>query len=230
MTSKLMSFIEKANKIIFFIGTVVLLLLFSVIMLNDIFSSRHEPPTIEIIEDTASHQDITLNKRYFGQVDTWFVFEISAEKLKSSDGSKGAFYMFDGSARFDSSGLQSNTINLLFTAADGGHHLLLDKPLLITEVTFQRTDKSSDDFVISKNLYTFAPKDSNGDNYLDYKDDEDFWVSNADGKNLKKVISNIDHYRIIEDNTVIIKKADQFYLYYVVQDKLVQLDTTLKTS
>lgn len=227
MPSKIMNFIEKANKVIFFVGALFLISAFSFLLLVDMLGNSYEPPTVEIVNKDTPQETLKYNKRYLRKVDEWFVFEVSAEKIKLSDNTNSFLSKFEGSARYDKSYLNGNTVNILFTNIEGKSRLLLKQPSLITDIDFIQRDPSSNSHILTKNLYTFAPKDSNQDNFLDHKDDKDFWVSNGDGTDLKRVITNINSYRVIRDNTVMIEKADEFYFYNVDKDQLVQLDTTI---
>ncbi|MCG7532310.1 hypothetical protein MHM98_13310 [Psychrobium sp. MM17-31] len=235
MSSKFMNFIDKANRVIFFSGAVLVALLLAAILIikgiNYLTKSDHYNQPITVINDTKETTNIDYKKRYLTKLEDKFLFEILSDKIKiqqkeNRESSIAPLIINSGKNNF--SYLSHHTVNILFTSVDGSSYPLLKSHTLIADTSLKNTEKTEHAYLLSKNLYTLIPQDSNQDGFLDDEDKSDFWVSDSDGKNLKQLLKNIEHYRIIEDDTVLIKKADEFHLYYVDKDQLVQLDTTIK--
>ena len=73
--------------------------------------------------------------------------------------------------------------------------------------------------------------DSNNDGFLNKHDKKDLLLSEYDGSKLTTVMENIEGYRIIENNSVLIYTATEsdtlYYTFNVLTGELLKLDTNL---
>ena len=223
MSVKFMKFIESSNKVLFFIAAIVLLSTIAYQFIKNNNRVDYTPPAVEIISEENEKEAVKFEKNYLGSNSELFVFEIISKKIKKTEANSYSMAAKTTSNWY----LSTNVVNLLFTSPNGTNKLLLKEPALITEFWPSNDLGTSNEIKLNKNLYTIVFSDSNNDAQLSHEDSADFLISDFDGSNVHQVLADIKGFQMINDNQVLIAKADDFYLYRVEENELIKIDTDI---
>jgi len=135
-----------------------------------------------------------------------------------------------------------NQINVIFLNKDYQViNTLLDRKACILGMKFQRKSNSTKEIDTSVKYiaYSIAFEDTNKDNKINHYDNGDLYISDLEGRNLKKVTENIyvEHYKFIDHNSRILihykeikdipeeHKEVQFAIYDIANEKFTKLNS-----
>jgi hypothetical protein len=138
-----------------------------------------------------------------------------------------------------------NTVNIIFLNADlTVSQALLDKKGFIQSFKYPSDEDVYEDEYTAEKLdhsiknitYMISLEDSNDDGTISDEDDADLYISDLDGKNLKRITQdiNVDGYNFIDSNTILISwfkrekipaehQKKYFKRYLIKEDKLEDL-------
>jgi len=226
-----MNFIEKSNKVLLFIAAIFVIIAIGKNVVRDLFSKDYSEPKVQVIkqDDTQKeNQKINLEKRYVGKIKDVHLLEVTSDRIIEEQSFSANANMIVVSS---SLGLSSNAVNLMFTKVGEKNNLLFDRNALIVEFSPTQINETQYQKILNKNLYSVAKLDSNNDGFLNKQDKKDLLISEYDGLKLTTVMENIEGYRIIENNSVLIYTAKEsdtlYYIFNVLTGELLKLDTNL---
>ena len=231
MSSKFFNFILKANQILFFIVAIGVFIAFII----SIIPRNYEPPSVKIEKISNLHkakQDkkkTMYTKSFYSKIKDVYIIKIQTDKIIHKDKVLRHASML-------SSGYNNEygLVNLLFVKEENIKYKLLKKDAYIVSFKTIRSNETMNHayennyFQLDKNIYSIIQKDTDKDSTLSMKDQQDFYISDYDGKNLKNILKNIKQYKVVDDNTILItNKEDLFYMFNIITNKLVLLDTNI---
>jgi hypothetical protein len=226
-----MNFIEKSNKVLLFIAAIFVIIAIGKNVVRDLFSKDYTEPKVQVIkqDDTQKeNQKINLEKRYVGKIKDVHLLEVTSDRIIEEQSFSANANMIVVSS---SLGLSSNAVNLMFTKVGEKNNLLFERNALIVEFSPTQINETQYQKSLNKNLYSVAKLDSNNDGFLNKHDKKDLLLSEYDGSKLTTVMENIEGYRIIENNSVLIYTATEsdtlYYTFNVLTGELLKLDTNL---
>jgi len=237
MKNKIFNFILKSNQILFFLVAVGII----GITLLSLLPPDYSRPAVQIEKNIEQNntKKIRTKPQYFKSFHAYikdvFIIKVHADNITSK---KVLHY---SAPRLSSMNYYSDNehalVNLIFTKEDEGNNKLLKNDAyivsfnLVTDNKIKPNPYRDNNFKLEKNIYVIVSNDTNKDNFLSTKDQQDFYVSNYDGKQIKLVLKDILKYKVVEDNLVLItkkvNKKEHFYLFNVLTSNLKELDTTL---
>jgi len=223
--NKVMSFISKANQVIFFFAVLIVIVILSYQLLSSLFKTPYTPPKIQIVDkDSQKKNDVEVKYKvdFERSIMDVLVFEISANAIETKQEST-MLSMFEYSNKFQ-------TVNLLFSSKSGASYKLMENNAYIRRASFYKLKDDSRD-KLSKNFYLIVSNDTNGDGFLSKKDDSNLFLSDYNGKNMALVLKGVNDYQVIQDNLLLIEKVSRknkvFYTYDVLTNTLLQIDTNI---
>jgi hypothetical protein len=232
---KIISFISAANQLLFFIGLIVIGVMFALS-----FRTYHpEENKVEIVQGSDQSSDTkrtVYTKEFEHQIKDVFIFKIKAEVIDPNAKNKGR-HVVKQSLAF-ASGYYFNsdqTVNIMFVSEGESGRLLFENDRLIIDVKIINTEQGHrSGFLFDKNLYETVDRDSSGDGFLSEDDERSLYVSDYDGRNLKQVTTGISKLILVGNNKVLIvkgkKQEKQFFVYNVQSGKVQPIDTNLEQS
>lgn len=227
----MMNFIEKSNKVLLFIAAIVVIIAIGKDMISDLLRKDYSEPRVRVIDDSDAEMQKhkpKLEKRYIGQIKDVHILEVTSDKVLETKAYSPNADMMIVSSSFS---LSSNAVNLMFTKAGEKNTLLFKTNALI--VNFSPTQSKETEYhnTLSKNIYSVAIKDTNRDGFLNQDDNKTFMVSAHDGSMLKSVLDNIEGYKVINNDVVLLYTKTgndtSYYTFEVLSGKLAKLDTSL---
>jgi Na+-transporting methylmalonyl-CoA/oxaloacetate decarboxylase gamma subunit len=228
---KIFHWVWNINGILF-----LLLLIIAIISLTSDFigkyfkGNRSEEEGIPIVassEKAAKKLKIEIDDD-MTQVKDVLIFKVKSNMLIAKGG-KGISNMFldsSGSGSVAGVGGVSDTrfiVNFLFVSTiTGKKKFLFDRYVFICDVDYAefRNPESlstSPHTYFSKNVFKVISKDSDGNGMLDLDDQNDLYVSDYDGRNLKLIQADIEDYTINDRQKLLVtsenngKKVIRFY-------------------
>lgn len=229
MSSRIMGFIEKSNKVLLFFAAILVIILVGKEVLRDILRKDHSSPTVQVIkgDDTlAIEQKVKLEKQYVGLIKDVHIFEITSDTVVQEKPYSSSAERIVISSSF---GLSDNAVNLMFTKIGEPRKLLFEKNALIVEFSPSRDKKTQYEKILSKNLYSVAKYDSNNDGFLNHHDKKELLVSEYDGSNLTSVMDDIKGYQVVDNDIVLIYRAldldSAYFTFNIKTGELQKLDT-----
>jgi len=234
MSSKFFNFILKANQILFFIVAIGVFIAFII----SIIPRNYEPPSVKIEKTSNLHktkQDkkkTMYTKSFYSKIKDVYIIKIQTDKIIHKDKVLSHSSMLSRGYN-DEYGL----VNLLFVKDESMKYKLLKKDAYIVSFKTIRSSEATKNvyennyFQLDKNIYSIIQQDTDKDSTLSMKDQQDFYISDYDGKNLKSILKNIKQYKVVDDNIILItkniNKEDLFYMFNIITNKLVLLDTNI---
>ena len=226
-----MNFIDKSNKVLLFIAAIIVIIAIGKNIIKDLLRKDYSEPTVQFIDHDDAQQERQkpkLEKRYVGQIKDVHILEITSDKIVEEQSYTTNAEMIVVSSSLS---LSSNAVNLMFTKVGEKNNLLFSSNALIVEFSPTQEKKTQYQNILSKNLYAVARTDSNNDGFLNKHDKKDLLISEYDGSKLTSVMEDIEGYRIIENNSVLIYTAKEsdtlYYTFNVLTGELLKLDTNL---
>jgi len=231
VSNRVMSFIEKSNKVLLFLAAIVVIITVGKELLKDLFRQDYSDPTVQVIthdDALATEQKIKLKTQYVGLLKDVHIFEVTSDKVvQQLPYSSGA----EKIAILSSFSLSSNAVNLMFAKVGEQRTLLFQNNALIVDFSPVREQQTQYDKTLSKNIYSVARQDTNNDGFLNQNDKKELLVSEYDGANLTPVMDDIEGYRIVDNDTVLIYTVPGgetlYYIFNVGTGELKQLDISL---
>ena len=232
---KLFSFISVANQLLFFIGLIVIGVMFALS-----FRTYHpEENKVEIVqesEQTSASKKTIYTKEFEHHIKDVLIFNIKAEVIDPNAKNKGR-HVVRKSLAF-ASGYYFNsdqTVNMMFVSEGESGRFLFENDRLIADVEFINSEQEHrSDYLFDKNLYETVDEDSSGDGFLGEDDKRTLYVSDYDGRNLKQVATGISKLILIGNNKVLIVKGEkqekQFFVYNVQSGEVQPIDTKIQLT
>lgn len=235
---KAFNFIKKSNQVLFFLVVILFIVLISKDFISELLRNDYEPPKIELVDSSDPNDKVkkpvyTVN--YLALLEDVHIFELSSKVIDiNKEHEVEAFGMFGAStASYDVSGglyLSDNAVNLMFVKENEKQRMLLEKDGLVKEFSKAKFVSNERAHRLDKNLYLIIDEDTNENGFLDHKDSAKLFTSTYDGNNLTIVLSDVESFRLIDDNKLIIsKKGDSpnFFTFDVTESKLQSLNTAI---
>jgi len=226
-----MNFIEKSNKVLLFVAAIFVIVAIGKNIVRDLSSKDYSEPKVQVIkqDDTRKEEPkINLEKRYVGKIKDVHILEVTSDKIIEEQSFSANANMIVVSSSLS---LSSNAVNLMFTKVGKKNNLLFDQNALIVEFSPTQINETQYQKSLSKNLYAVARTDSNNDGFLNKHDKKDLLISEYDGSKLTSIMENIEGYRVIENDNVLIyttKENDTlYYTFNVLTGELLKLNTSL---
>jgi hypothetical protein len=228
---RIMNFIEKSNKVLLFFAAIFVIIAIGKNIISDLLRKDYSEPKVQVIEhDDAleEEQKPKLEKRYVGQIKDVHILEITSDKIIEEQSYSANAEMMIVSSPLS---LSSNVVNLMFTKEGEMNNLLFENNALIVEFSPTQEKETEYQNTLSKNIYSVARQDTNKDGYLNQYDKKELLVSEYDGTKLKSIMDDIQGYRIINNDVVLVyttTDSDTFYYTFnVLSGALLKLDTNL---
>ena len=226
-----MNFIEKSNKVLLFIAAIFVIVAIGKNILRDLSSKDYSEPKVQVIkhDDTQKEkQKVKLEKRYVGKIKEVHLLEVTSDQIIEEQYFSENSNMITVSSSLS---LSRNAVNLMFTKIGEKNNLLFESNALIVEFSPTQEKETQYQKILNKNLYSVAKSDSNNDGFLNEHDKKDLLISEYDGSKLTSIMDNIEGYRVIENNSVLIYTATEsdtlYYTFNVLTGELLKLDTNL---
>jgi len=232
---KIFPFVEKANQFLLF-GALIFFCSLMVweFILKDFFRTGYRDPKVELVDSTGTEnrqRPIKYYKQYYRYIKDTHIIRIKSDAI---DISQGEYFDTVGYAAKSSYEKSDNkgTVNLLFVKANQPGHLLFEKDMLITDISTQSID---DDDVDDKLILEVVEKDSDGDGFLSYEDDENLYIANHDGSDLILIQKNILSYRVVDSSILMVQikekeesnEKDRFFEYNINTGVYIELNTDI---
>ncbi|CAI3801370.1 hypothetical protein [Rheinheimera sp. MM224] len=225
-----MSFIQKSNQVLFFIGGLFVIGFFTVEVFNRLFPTDYGMAQVRVVtadDAAATQQQPSYSTAYLGQIKDVYVFEQTVDMLISEASSQvRSERLIIGNGL----SISSNTVNLLFVRQNGEKHQLFDIPTMISQIATARFEQETSP--VSKNVYAVVRADSNQDQILNYIDRQEILVSEYDGSQLRSIMKDTAGFRIIGNNKVLIQSGTAakpvWFLYDISTSQLTPLDSTFR--
>ncbi|WP_223788101.1 hypothetical protein [Marinicella meishanensis] len=235
--------IIKANHIMFFLASCVLLVMLGFQLKKELFWDSYEAPKVEITQthdDPKQPTDIEYQLTHVAMIQDLHVFALNATQIvrQDQDDHINHLNMFSGA-----SGSSPATVNLLFVAPENQSRKLFEQDVFIDEYLLVTQDekqqflasrhghRSAYGFLLSKHVYQIVKADTNQDGFLSDADQKDLFISNLDGRNLKPITDNIHSFEVINDNLLLIKHHNNgqttYSTYDLTTDRLKPFDIQL---
>jgi hypothetical protein len=152
---------------------------------------------IQIIP-SESKTTITQETRYNTLLRDVFVFSVESNSVREVANDK-----FEKSVASNNRSSNNEIVNFQFISEkQKQEQQLLPNNSLIISYQFINDEKLNG-FLLSKNVYAIAEKDSDNNKKLSSDDVIDLYVSDYNGKNLKIIGQNIYGYQVVKNNTVL---------------------------
>ena len=190
MKTKIMNFIEQANKVLFFTGAIAFLILIGTVVYNELSRNAYEPPSLKIIEQNNKINEalpqINYDKVFKKQIKDVYVFELRAGAVIHERNAEIAHF----SGGYSDKNSANEVVNLIFVKQGQASELLFESNRLILDFDSMRSanvGRYNSTYSLSRNLYSVVQSDSNNDGLLNDKDSHDLYVSDYDGSHLTMV-------------------------------------------
>jgi hypothetical protein len=226
---RIMNFIEKSNKVLLFLAAIFVIIAIGKNIISDLLRKDYSEPKVQVIDhDDAlkEEQKPKLEKRYVGQIKDVHILEITSDKIIEEQSFSANAEMMIVSSPFS---LSSNVVNLMFTKEGEKNNLLFENNALIVEFSPTQEKEAEYQNTLSKNIYSVARQDTNKDGYLNQYDKKELLISEYDGTKLKSIMDDIQGYRIINNDVVLVYTATDsdtfYYTFNVLSGALLKLDT-----
>jgi hypothetical protein len=220
---KFMDFIPKFNQVIFFLGSVSVLLFLSAIFIRELISSNGSNTGLQVLK-TKLDKDVFPQKTYFMSIKDVHIFKVTSKSIYLAESNQ----MSEVASLYGGNYREANVVNLLFSSENGTKLKLFESDRLITRIEPARFNKEQGYPVLNKHLYSVVSQDNNSDGYLNKDDRVDLYVSDYDGRNLKLIHENIKEIEIIEDNKIMITGSNidngEFFIYDLASGINIKLD------
>lgn len=217
--------IKKIDYIMIFLAGLFVLgaiIVFCVQELVDSLSPR-TIPTIPIIENNDK-VEIKEKVEFYRKLDDIFVFRVRSNGIKSDEMEAEPVYSDRSSSisnlyQSKSYGKSGEVINLIFVKDGVERKLFESNNSFIYRNRLKTEDCSENRYYCNQNfnLYVVISADTNGDKFLNSKDNLSLYISNYDGSDLKMISSSIFSCELIEDNQLLYTENDgtktSYYLY-----------------
>lgn len=225
-----MNFIEKSNKILLFIAAIIVIIAIGKDLISGFFRKDYSEPKVQVIDHKDAHKEKPkLEKKYVGQIKDVHILEVTSDKIIEEQSYNSHAEMMSVSSSLS---LSSNAVNLMFTKAGEKNHLLFENNALIVGFSPIQSKETDYRYILSKNIYSVARKDTNKDGFLNQNDMKELLVSEYDGSNLKSVMNSIQGYQVIKNDMVLVytntKNDTLYYTFNVLSGELSKLDTRLQ--
>lgn len=235
--TKLLSFIKTSNQVLLFIAALLFIVMISKEILSDLFSKPYEPPKVELVDDQNSKSDKKKQVyafNYLAKLKDVHIFDLSSKVIDTSKSHENSsFEMFSYVKSSQSAYLSDNAVNLMFVKEDGHQRMLLKNDGLVTEFTKARVVTNENTLKLDKNVYLIVSEDTNKNGFFDQKDSAKLYTSSYDGNNLSLVLENVESFRLIDDNSLmILQKGDvtNFYKLNIDDSSLNKLNTSINQT
>lgn len=215
MKGTIANFVKTANNFLFFLGSILLILILAYQVYDANFRDKHRAhDSIKIVDSkNAKSAPIKFKKSFVVKYDDLYIFRVRSNRLLSSSLISGtiveSFNMFSGTDEYS----DFETVNFLFTRTDSAPTLLLKSHALVLDYHLIALEPESASygrqFRTSKHLFTVILNDDNQDRILDRKDKVDLIASDYDGTNMITIANDIDEYQIVDDNSVLISQSKE---------------------
>lgn len=172
MDTRIVSFIEKSNKVLLFIAAIFVIISIGRNFISDLLIKDYSEPTVQVVNQyDAQREDQRpkLEKRYVGQIKDVHLLEITSYKIIEEQSASANAEMLVVSSYLS---LSSNTVNLMFTKKGEKNNLLFESNALIVEFSPTQEKETQNLNVLSKNIYSVVRKDTNKDGFLNQHDEK----------------------------------------------------------
>lgn len=239
MKISLLPTINKANQVLFFCGAMILLGIMTLDFVGKIFRQHHDPQQVRVVDESdnvKSMGPIEYRKVYSGKIKDVHVIELRNDFIDpgskhegkwTSKRSEVTLNMFSGAGE-----VVDDVVNILFVDSKGNMRMLFESDSLIISRDYARFDSEGfSSNISSKNIYSAVSVDTNDNGLLDEEDSWSLYVSEYNGENNQLIMKDIDDYRMIGDDMVLITKDRikdvEFYEYDMKNFKLIKLNTKI---
>jgi hypothetical protein len=240
MFNKINKFIAKANQVLFFIVMLGVICVIAFNLYKELVPRNYDLPKVQItdLQKGVNSQQIGYKKSYIGYIKDVQVFKISAESIYNPQASQ-----LQGLTSSFSMGYNGDkTVNFMFLPENNDNYMLFKRDRLILNYSLVKTNSDSftpleelnnhydREFFAIKNIYLVIDVDSNLDGYLSEKDTKSLYVSDYDGQNVKTIFKDIQSYKIIKNDLILINKDESANIEYYTYNLLTNEVNKLKTK
>ena len=121
-----------------------------------------------------------------------------------------------------------DAVNLIFVGPDGEGKVLFEQDVRINQYELSRDEEKTPydrhSFLLERNIYLVTTSDTNKDGFLNYEDAQTLYVSEYNGADLKVVLEDVESYRELSANLLLITKRvgsdTEFFEYEVISGAL----------
>lgn len=232
----MLNIIEKINQVILLVAGLLVIFTIGKELIDKLKPSRpYESPKVAIEQPTNNEETIKekVETNFLLELKGVYLFSLESETIDPTQ----ARYADTRVAEFripSSHYARDQMINIIFLKEDGSKTVLLDKDALIGEFKPARFESNEMGDIFGSNIYHIATDDTNNDGYLSEKDMFSIYISNYDGSDLRKLISNVSRSFVLKDNILIIRTGtkynSKFYTYNLLENSLIELDTSTQLT
>ncbi len=228
---KLLPFISAANQFIIFIVALFVVLKLGGELVNNVLRTDGDGPKVQVNNvqngDPAT-ENIIRDVQFRSTTKGVLVFDILTNVVDMGDNNtKMKMGYFSGSDE-----PRLHRVNMLFVPPEGPSYRLMKNDVYIKRTSLYDNSNKEHSTNISKNIYWLIPKDSNGDGFLSGNDDAELYVSDYDGKNMLRILSGVNDYKLISDDMLIIESFNEsakvFHSYNVASGRLSRIKVNEK--
>lgn len=225
--------IKKIDCIMFFIAGIIGIIFLLVGLIAFIVDSiPHHPqkPHVQVIQEDDTKTEIITSTEFLTKLKDVYIFSVESNGIKSSELEKSNKMALKEVAQnsIRKSASDSELINLIFVQ-DGKEITLFQNNLFIYKHSFENEDKDYYSNTHKYNIYSVIKNDTNGDNFLDSKDDISLYISDYNGENLREISSSVYDVSILEDSLILFTEYDDNKLTYYEFNPKTNTRKTIKT-
>lgn len=244
MKFKFFEVVKKIDYVLVFLASLFIALSMIYFFLAEIVNvrARVKRPQVDVV--SAESGETVENKEttdYIGKFKDVFVFALKSSAIRTQDASSiieesdDMNYASENLVSGKSKGTQSDTfVNMIFVHdATGEETKLFPRNVFIYRHCFEHYEYNEisrkNESVFHKNVYAVIENDANKDGKLNTDDFVCLFVSDYDGKNLKKLAGNICFARLEKDNLIFADYKDgekTYFSYNADKDTLKKIKTT----
>ena len=166
----------------------------------------------ESADGTNARPKVTYTEHFVAKLRDTYVFSLSSDVIdpfykhpKSLE--RGMMRDDAPRGRYHAAG---DAVNLIFVGPDGEGKVLFEQDVRINQYELSRDEEETPygrhQLLLERNLYLVTTADTNKDGFLNYEDQQTLYVSEYNGAELKFVLEDVESYKELSANLLLITK------------------------